>query len=165
MTIEFYNTDDFPFVKEFESNWQAIHQEYLTVQSMMVDWPEHHLHNKNWDVFGLYDFPNGNAIEDSCKMCPITSSIIKKHITKNGAGGFSRLRANSSINPHRGYYGDFLRLHLGLDVPAGDCAIKVGDTTRQWANGRVMIFDDRLTHEAWNKTNYDRAVLIVDFVP
>jgi len=162
---EFYNSNNFDFVQAFEENWQHIHQEYLQVQDQLIDWPEQHLHTGNWNVFGLFDFPGGNLLPNADKFCPVTVDLIRKHIKNHGSAGFSKLQANSVINPHRGFYGDFLRLHLGLDIPEGDCRIKINDQTAAWHNGKVLIFDDRYTHEAWNKAHRDRVVLIVDFVP
>src|SRR5215470_11228679 len=67
--------------------------------------------------------------------------------------GFSRLAPGAHITPHRGYegYSGFvLRCHLGLVVPEG-CALKVGDETRGWQEGRCLVFDDSYEHEAWNR--------------
>jgi beta-hydroxylase len=161
----FYNADEFPFAKVFTDNWEIICNEYKKVSEHMVQWPEKHLHDNNWEVFGLFGFPNGDPIEYNCELCPETVRLIKENIKHNGAAGFSRLQANSIIKPHRGYYGEFLRMHVGLTVPEGDVGIKVGDDTYYWKNGEVVIFDDRITHEAWNNTNEDRIVLIVDFIP
>jgi aspartyl/asparaginyl beta-hydroxylase (cupin superfamily) len=47
-------------------------------------------------------------------------------------------------------------------VPEGDCAIRVGHETRRWEEGRCLIFDDHFEHEAWNHTQEERIVLIVD---
>jgi aspartate beta-hydroxylase len=47
-------------------------------------------------------------------------------------------------------------------VPPGDCAIRVSDHTEHWQEGRCMVFDDSYEHEAWNHTDEDRIVLIVD---
>jgi aspartyl/asparaginyl beta-hydroxylase (cupin superfamily) len=55
-----------------------------------------------------------------------------------------------------------VRCHLGIKVPAGDCAIRVADETRRWDEGRCLVFDDYFEHEAWNRTAADRIVLIVD---
>lgn len=37
--------------------------------------------------------------------------------------------------------------HLGLDVPEGQCWIKVGGQKREWANGKAMAFDTHYFHE------------------
>jgi len=56
-----------------------------------------------------------------------------------------------------------LRCHLPLVVPDPDlCAIRVGNETVHWKEGELIIFDDSFDHEAWNKSNKDRIVLMFD---
>jgi aspartyl/asparaginyl beta-hydroxylase (cupin superfamily) len=72
------------------------------------------------------------------------------------------MRPMTHITPHRGPTNLRLRCHFAIKVPAGDCAIRVEDETRQWSEGRCLVFDDFLVHEAWNHTEADRVVLIID---
>jgi aspartyl/asparaginyl beta-hydroxylase (cupin superfamily) len=59
-----------------------------------------------------------------------------------------------------------LRVHLPLIVPGSgeqdDCAIRVGNTTRPWATDKALVFDDSYNHEAWNRTEHNRVLLLVD---
>ena len=135
------------------------------MQTELVDWVERDLYDEGWQVYGLYDFPYGHEIAPNVARCPFTAELIARHVPRHGAAGFSRLKPGTHINPHQGYQGEFLRCHLGLDVPEGDCTLRVGDETRKWANGAALIFDDRLEHEAVNRTPHARVVLLVDFIP
>jgi aspartyl/asparaginyl beta-hydroxylase (cupin superfamily) len=47
-------------------------------------------------------------------------------------------------------------------VPKGDCAIRVGGRTLRWQEGKCLVFDDYFIHEAWNHTQEDRIVLVLD---
>jgi beta-hydroxylase len=154
----------YSFIKQFEDNWQRIYKEYLQVNKLLTEWPEQHLYGKGWEVFGLFDFPNGNEIIENTQLCPVTASLIK-NIHCHGAAGFSKLSAGTVLKPHCGYRGDFLRMHLGLEIPVGDCGLRSEDQIYRWSQGKTFVFDDRLMHDAWNKTNYDRVILIVDFIP
>ncbi|MEH1125600.1 aspartyl/asparaginyl beta-hydroxylase domain-containing protein [Micromonospora sp. CPCC 206061] len=49
------------------------------------------------------------------------------------------------------------RAHLGLVVPDGDCAPRVGTQTRRWQEGDLFGLDDTVNHEAWNRTRHGRA--------
>ena len=42
--------------------------------------------------------------------------------------------------------------------------MRVGDATFHWEPGRCVVFDDLYSHEVWNDTDEERAVLIFDFV-
>jgi beta-hydroxylase len=159
--MNLYNNE---FVQVFEDNWTTIYDEYLAVKNHMVDWPEHHLYNQGWEVFGLFDYPNGKEIVANTKLCPKTTELIKKYIPAHGTAGFSRLAANTIITPHTGYQGNCLRMHLGLEIPDGDCGLRVNNYIHHWQSGRVFIFDDKQQHDAWNNTASDRVILIVDFI-
>ena len=41
--------------------------------------------------------------------------------------------------------------------------MKVGGETRRWQEGKCLVFDDSLEHEAWNLAPEPRIVLIIDF--
>lgn len=68
----------------------------------------------------------------------------------------------TQIKPHQGWVTTVYRAHLGLVVPE-DCALRVGDETRQWREGKTLVFDDTVTHKAWNYGSSDRVVLLFDF--
>lgn len=161
----FLNTSQFLFAQILEDHYSEIVEEYHQAKEHFNPWQETHLHNGGWEVFGLYDFPSGNAIEDNIKLCPITATLINEFMPTHGAAGFSRLAPKTKIAPHKGYQGDFLRYHLGIDVPPGDCFIQVGNERTSWANGKSLVFDDRDEHLAENNTDVERVILLIDFVP
>lgn len=161
----FYPTAHFPFAAVLEAHAERIRAEFARVRERMIDWVERDLYGEGWKVFGLFDFPHGQPLDDGVRACPETATLIARHIPTHGAAGFSLLRPGTRIRPHEGYAGRFLRCHLGLEVPAGDCGLRIEDETYRWQAGRTVIFDDRLMHEAWNLTPHDRVVLLIDFVP
>jgi len=161
----FHDTERFAFVGELRRHWRDIRAEYLGVQDRLVDWFERELYGEGWKVYGLYDFPHGKPIPGNVERCPVTASLVGKHVPRHGAAGFSVLKPGTRIQPHSGYQGDFLRCHLAHSVPQGDCGIRVGGETRAWREGEALVLDDRLEHAAWNLTARDRVVLLVDFVP
>src|SRR5436309_8664826 len=161
----FYDVNRFGFADALERNWQGIYGDYLAVQGGLMDWYERELYGEGWQVFGLFDFPHGNAIGPNAERCPLTAALVRDHVPAHGAVGFSVLRPGVRVRPHRGYQGGFLRAHLGLRVPEGDCALCVNGEVRRWEVGKMLVFDDRVLHEAWNLTGQDRVVLLIDFVP
>jgi aspartate beta-hydroxylase len=74
---------------------------------------------------------------------------------------FSILRPGTHIPPHYGLSNYKLAVHLPLVIPA-DCAIRVGAETHHWQQGKVVVFDDSFEHEAWNRSEQMRAVLIFE---
>lgn len=161
----FHPAGAFEFAAVLERRWPTVYQEYLGIRDALIDWFERELYDEGWKVFGLFDFPHGRAIDANVARCPVTAALVAEHLPTHGAAGFSVLKPHTRIRPHVGYQGDFLRCHLGLEIPAGDCGLTVAGETRRWEPGRVLVFDDRALHEAWNLTGEDRAVLLIDFVP
>jgi aspartyl/asparaginyl beta-hydroxylase (cupin superfamily) len=74
---------------------------------------------------------------------------------------FSILKAGSHIPAHTGVTNVRSVVHLPLIVPDG-CQFRVGGETRAWVRGEAFAFDDTIEHEAWNRSDRDRAVLIID---
>ncbi len=161
----FHDASHFSFASKLEAYRAEIHREFLAIKHRLVDWVEKDLYDEGWQVFGLFNFPHGEPIAGQTESCPITSELIRSLVPTHGAAGFSLLKPHCHIRPHRGYQGKFLRYHLPLIVPEGDCALRVLGDTRRWRLGIPVIFDDRVEHEAWNRTSEPRVVLLLDFVP
>lgn len=117
-----------------------------------------------WDVFLFYERSRKN--EENCARCPAITRIIESHNTVRTQAGLlyvSKLSPGTHIKPHRGPTNMRLRCHLGIDIPDGDCGLKVAGETRRWREGGCLVFDNSLEHEAWNHTSQPRIVLIIDF--
>jgi aspartate beta-hydroxylase len=116
-----------------------------------------------WEVFMLYE--RGKRQSERCSLVPRTMAILERHDvirTHAGLAYFSRMRPQTHVKAHRGPTNLRVRCHLPLIVPEGDCAIRVDRETRQWKRGECCVFDDYYEHEAWNRTNNERLILIVD---
>jgi len=163
--MTFFDANRFEFTALLEAQWRAIRTEYAAVNDRAVDWSERELYGEGWKVYGLFDFPHGEPLAANTARCPLTADLVARHVPTHGAAGFSILKPGTRIQPHNGYRGRFLRCHLALTVPEGDCGLKVAGETRRWQEGKVLIFDDRVEHEAWNDTARERVVLLIDFIP
>ena len=157
----FYNTALFPFTHMLEANWQAIRDEYKTIDpDDLLKAPWEDLYNKSWEVYALYAL--SRPFKTHCSKLPITTQLIKD-IPGLYNAAFSIIGPGTHITPHVGYTTDVLRCHLGLIVP-GNCAIRVGTDTYEWQEGKCVVFDDMYEHEAWNKIDKLRVVLILDIL-
>lgn len=159
-TQEFYDISAFPTLFSLEQNWQDIQQELRQLRPVeFIPWSEKFLYKTGWTTFAFIAF--GIPIELNCQLCPKTTEILKG-IPNLVNAAFSSLESNTHIAPHKGYPEGVLRCHLGLNVP-DNCGIRVGNQTRSWAEGKCLIFDDTFEHEAWNKSDHTRVVLLLDF--
>lgn len=156
----FYDPTEFPFTADLENQWSAVRREVEAIPSNQIEpWPEKSLYENRWDVYVLYNF--GRKLEKNCARCPETTRLVES-IPGLTTAGFSWMAAGTHIIPHHGYTDTVLRCHLGLIVPPG-CALRVGDQTRSWQEGKTLIFDDTIMHEAWNRGDSTRVVLLLDF--
>jgi len=75
----------------------------------------------------------------------------------------SYFEPGARLGLHINYDPYMYRAHLGLLVPDGDVAFKVGDEVAHWGEGELLVFAPTNPHTAWNLTAHPRVVLIVDF--
>jgi aspartate beta-hydroxylase len=121
-------------------------------------------HNQDWGAYFLYN--QGQRVERHCAACPVAAALLDSLPLVRIAGRgptafFSRLKPSTHIVPHHGATNTRLIAHLPLIVPP-DCVLRVGNDERAVQAGRMMIFDDTIEHEAWNRSDQDRIVLIFD---
>ena len=155
----FFDPTKFDFVRVLEANWQMIKGELdALVPGEFVDWPERQLHGHGWTVFGLVAF--GKPLSANCARCPKTALLLQS-IPGMSMAGFSALAPRTAILPHRGYTSQVLRCHLGL-VTLPEAGIRVGSEVRSWDQGKCLVFDDTVEHEAWNRGGHTRIVLLTD---
>ena len=128
------------------------------------------------DVHGLLDNPDwstcyltdqGQPIAERVARAPVTFQTLDTKVPLCRIGSrapsimFSLLRARAKIPPHTGMINTRFVCHLPLIVLPG-CGFRVGEETREWRVGELMVFDDSVEHEAWNDSDLDRLVLIFD---
>ncbi|MFL6740906.1 MAG: aspartyl/asparaginyl beta-hydroxylase domain-containing protein [Sphingomicrobium sp.] len=175
---QFFERDEFDWVAELEAETPAIRAELEAIiaagadfQPYVEDEPDrprrefHGLHgHPSWTA--LYLWRDGRRVEENAARCPRTMAALDKvPMTRIGAKTpsvlFSRLTPGAHIPPHRGMLNGRLIAHLPLIVPDG-CWLRVGNETRTWEEGKLLIFDDSFEHEARNDSNETRIVLLFD---
>jgi aspartate beta-hydroxylase len=161
----FHDRALFPITQALQAQFSTIRNEIAGLADAVFS-PElesHLMERGAWDVFMFYERGRKNA--ENCDRCPTITKIIESHNTLRTQAGIlyvSKLVPQSHIRAHRGPTNIRIRCHLGIQIPQGDCAIRVRDEVRRWREGECLIFDDSLEHESWNHTDESRIVLIVD---
>jgi len=112
-----------------------------------------------WDAF--YVRIGNTWFDENRKLCPQTFRILESGPRLAEVAMFSALSAGGHIAPHCGTWNCRITFHLGLVIPE-NCALRVGNETRVWQSGRLIVFDDTFDHEAWNKSDKTRYVLLFD---
>lgn len=176
--IQFYDTADFEWVPTVEAAADAIKQELLALLAQGTEGFRPYIQTEidrarvddnrlrdNDDWSALFLCENGKRSEDVIARCPSSWAALQAapmpHIANSPTAMFSLLRPGARIAPHTGTHNARLICHLPLIVPPG-CRFRVGNETREWTEGKILIFDDSIEHEAWNDGDEDRVVLIFD---
>ncbi|MBA3834632.1 MAG: aspartyl/asparaginyl beta-hydroxylase domain-containing protein [Sphingomonas sp.] len=175
---QFYEREEFDWVAELESETPAIREELLGLVNDGADFrpyienepdrPHRDFHglNENRSWTALYLWRNAQMVEANAKRCPRTVAALDKVPLSNIGSQtpsvlFSRLEPGAHIPPHSGMLNCRLICHLPLIVPNG-CWLRVGNETREWEEGKLLIFDDSMDHEAKNPSGELRIILLFD---
>jgi aspartyl/asparaginyl beta-hydroxylase (cupin superfamily) len=176
---EFFDRDHFPWLVKLEAATAVIREELEAILASpdpglmpYIDLPPGTPDNfwseldksANWSALHLWR--DGSRIDEVCKRAPRTAELVESLPLACIAGRapavfFSILKAGKRIPPHAGVTNIRTIIHLPLIVP-GKCGFRVGGEVREWREGEAFAFDDTIEHEAWNDSDQDRALLILD---
>jgi aspartate beta-hydroxylase len=174
--IEFYDRRDFPWVHALELQTARIRAEaeailegsgwapYIESETRRPNINANPLlRDPSWSAF--YLIKDGSEVPQNAERCPATMAALRDlplcRTGRTPAVLFSLLRPGTRIRPHHGYMNARLICHLPLIIPE-ECALRVGNETRAWREGEVVLFDDSVEHEAWNLSKELRVVMIFD---
>ncbi|MFP5329240.1 MAG: aspartyl/asparaginyl beta-hydroxylase domain-containing protein [Alphaproteobacteria bacterium] len=174
---QFFERDEFDWARDLEAATPAIRAELTALLEDSdfrpyvqndPDRPYRDFHglNENPDWTALYLWKDGSVVDENARRCPQTMAALEKvPLTRIGSRTpavlFSRLEPGAHIPPHGGMLNCRLICHLPLIVPQG-CWLRVGNETRQWKEGELLIFDDSIEHEAKNPSGELRIILLFD---
>uniref|UniRef100_A0A3Q2YPU9 Aspartate beta-hydroxylase n=1 Tax=Hippocampus comes TaxID=109280 RepID=A0A3Q2YPU9_HIPCM len=155
-------------VKALEKNWKMIRDEAMVMMDQKTGQfvpEEENLREKGeWGQYTLWQ--QGKKSGTSCQAVPKTCSLLERFPEaigcKRGQIKFSVMQPGTHVWPHTGPTNCRLRMHLGLVIPKQGCRIRCTDQTREWEEGKVLIFDDSFEHEVWQDADTFRLIFIVD---
>ena len=170
------DSNDFPWIKIFEENYELIKEEVLSLKSTTGFQPyrtPNWLYDTKaedgaegtdrgkWNLFYLY--LHDIKFDDNCKKLPKTIELIENVIPRHYHHAMiSAMVPNTHIVKHYGPTNKKLRFHLPLlGVPGSN--LRVADITHPLQAGKGYVFDDSFEHEAWHDGEHTRVILIADF--
>ena len=118
----------------------------------------------SWGAHYLWE--DGAMVPDHAAQAPATMRALELPpipviAQRSPMALYSLLRPGTHIQPHNGMLNTRLICHLPL-ITNDQCALRVGNETRSWQPGRLMIFDDSIEHEAWNRGSSTRIILLFE---
>lgn len=177
--IQFYEREHFDWVPELESRTGEIRDELQTLLregggfepylggqgDMPVLNYDSLVDNPDWGAY--FFWKDGQEVKENTARCPRTTAALRAiedlYFVADFTPSilFSRLKPHTRIPPHNGLMNTRLIAHLPLIVPPG-CGFRVGNEVRQWEEGKMLIFDDSMDHEAWNDSDQTRVILLME---
>jgi len=170
---QFYDTNDFGWCKKLESKYKELRREF---DAVLADSTKLQTEGNNvwagaltedassygggWKTLVLMDRGIWDPV--NVNLFPKTAMAIRDLQIPATEVFFASMDANSKISPHSDFTNFVVTSHLGLDIPGQDkCRLTIGDETRSWKNGEVMMFDTSIIHEATNEANKTRYILMM----
>lgn len=170
-----YQNDEISFAKELDAAYADIRAEWeaaLAANVKQFPYVPESTQRSVWDELGgkmdwsaLYLHFNA-SVTDEANHFPKTLQALENVplVKRDGVPletFFSRLIPGTKIPPHFGLTNTRLTMHYPVRIPS-DCAIRVGEEMCSWQEGKLIGFDDSYEHEAWNKSQDDRVVMIFE---
>lgn len=177
----FYEREEFAWANELESHGGAIQAELEALLRAQAEQfepyvaagadrsggtaPNAHLAgDASWSAYHL--LKGGEPVAGHAERFPETLAALDLAPMPRVAGRapmalFSLLKPGAHIRPHHGLFNFRLICHLPLIVPPG-CTLRVGNRRRPWREAELLIFDDSMEHEAWNRSDRQRIILLFE---
>ena len=176
---EYFARAHFPWLAEIEAKTDMIRAELETILAegaaairpyvaMPPGTPQNKWsaldHSLQWGALHLWK--DGVRDDAACARAPRTAEAIAALPLSDLPGRtptvfFSLLQPGAHLPAHTGVSNVRSIVHLPLIVPPG-CSFRVGGEERDWRAGEAWVFDDTIEHEAWNRSDRMRAILIFD---
>lgn len=164
----FFNTQNLPWANLLEEKYSIVKKElenllqdktafqaYFNTSIVTRKYSWKTISLKWWDIF----------FWDNQKKCPETAKLLRQ-IPNLVSASFNMLEPGANILPHNGDTNSIYRCHFGLTIPGTlpECGFKVGEESRNWEEGKILVFCDAHKHTAWNLTDKPRFILLFDVV-
>lgn len=155
----------FPFVRVLENSLEIIREEADRLRvSEYSDWPIEESYVGGWKVFCLFsrdpEWLFAHTCAKNATRCPRTEQLLSK-IPGVVRGGFSMLLPGTHVFEHTDEAEDSMRCHLGIRTNAG-AKMRMAGEVIPWTEGRCLLFDGSVPHEAVNLGDEPRIVCLVD---
>lgn len=175
---EVYDTTEFPWIADLEAAWGDIRAELdaYVAQDRSIPHVAEVAGLRVGSVDAMNSAPvdqgewkalilaaNGEWIPETSRHFPRTMAAVAS-CPQFTTIGFSALEPHSHIASHVGSNRGALRYQLPIIVPGepGQCRIRLGEEMVVWQEGRSVLFDLKVNHEAWNDADRRRVLFMIE---
>jgi hypothetical protein len=171
---EFWDTTDHKWAKKLANQYKTIKKEFTKVTADMEQlvqegnniWAgaltdDASSYGQGWKTLVLMNRGRWDSV--NANLFPATAKAVRDCGIPAAEVFFASMQPNTSIQRHSDFTNFVLTSHLALDIPysgENQCRLTVGDQTREWINGQVMMFDTSILHDAHNDSDKTRYILM-----
>jgi aspartyl/asparaginyl beta-hydroxylase (cupin superfamily) len=119
-------------------------------------------YGEGWRTLVLMDRGIWDPVNVNC--FPVTAKAIKDSGAPVVEAFFASMSPKTDIKLHTDNTNFVVTSHLALDIPdngENKCRLTIGDETRQWINGEILMFDTSIMHAAINESDKTRYILML----
>ena len=156
---------DFNWAHDFENNYEKLLLEWQQFTELRS--PKPYFKDSMVDKKGAYQTISLRwwdlEFRKNRQHFPVATALLLRY-PEITTLSFNFLAAGAKIAPHCGDTNAIFRCHFGLQIPAQapTCALKVKGIEKSWTKGEWLIFMDAYVHEAYNSSENDRIIILMD---
>lgn len=162
---------DYPEIQTIETILNKLHTEIKKEVTLarvnktnILSYKHYKVNMSKWKA--LYLYKDEQPQTENFDIVPTTAKFLQDYLgellSPFGEMHFSILEPMTKIPLHCDLWNFTINLHFAVDIPPSGCAIRVANETREWEEGRCLLFDYSYEHEAWNNSDTDRICLLMD---
>lgn len=149
-------------------NYQAISAEFTAADDHFSGYASRglfkNLKENDWSSISLW---SRGAFSEKAQYFPHLKRIITEFENNlfpwRGEVTFMRLKAGAHLPEHYDWTNMQITCHFGINIP-GQCGLTVAGETRHWQEGEALFFDHSFLHSAFNHSNQDRDILLINLL-
>mmetsp|Transcript_71342 Transcript_71342/g.149114 ORF Transcript_71342/g.149114 Transcript_71342/m.149114 type:complete len:451 (-) Transcript_71342:31-1383(-) len=161
----FHRPQDHSWCAELRTHWKAIRKE-LRASTDESLWcagayaSSNEAYGKDWKILPVL---TEDKWQDEARF-KITTQVLKSLPgVKPFEAFFARMPPRTEILPHSDNLSYVLTSHLALELEEGKCSITVGNETKHWKEGEMIMLDTTFIHSTKNESSKPRYVLVFRF--
>lgn len=172
---EFWEVPTFDWCAKLQDKYPQILQEFQTVTADLESLKEQgnniwagaltedaSSYGEGWKTLVLMDRGRWDPV--NVNLFPVTAKAVKDSGVPATEVFFASMQPHTVIKPHSDFTNFVLTSHLPLVVPysgQNKCRLTIGETTREWINGQLLLFDTSIIHDAVNDSDQTRYILML----
>lgn len=149
-------------------NYQAISAEFAAADDHFSGYASQglfkNLNENDWSSISLW---SRGAFSEKAQYFPHLTRIISAFKNSlfpwRGEVTFMRLKAGAHLPEHYDWTNMQVTCHFGINIPER-CGLTVAGETRHWQEGEALFFDHSFLHSAFNHSNLDRDILLINLL-